>query len=94
MKDYLNYSKNLGKISYKIFSQNWLLYRVLCERSAKQYQQRVLEKMRKNLISSWLPFLKLKELLSPEISKFTKICKFQKNWYANLRLLNDYALII
>ncbi len=55
-----------------------LLYRVLCERSAKQYQQTVLEKIRKNLMSSWLPFLKLKGLLASEISKFTKICRFQK----------------
>ncbi len=45
-------------------------------------------------MSSWLPFLKLKGLLAPEISKFTKICKFQKNLYANLRLLNDHELII
>ncbi len=45
-------------------------------------------------MSSWLPFLKLKGLLAPEITKFTNICKFQKNLYANLRLLNDYGLII
>ncbi len=45
-------------------------------------------------MSSWLPFLKLKGPLDPEISKFTKICKFQKNVYANQRLLNDYGLII
>ncbi len=46
-------------------------------------------------MSSWLPFLKLKELLlALETSKFTKICKFQKNLFANLRLLNDYGLII
>ncbi len=45
-------------------------------------------------MSSWLPFLKLKGLLIPEISKFTKLRKFQKNVYANLRLLNDYGLII
>ncbi len=45
-------------------------------------------------MSSWLPFLKLKGLLAPEISKFTKIRKFQNNLIANLRLLNDYGLII
>ncbi len=45
-------------------------------------------------MSSWLPFLKLKRLLAPEIYKFTKICTFQKSLYANLRLLNDYGLII
>ncbi len=45
-------------------------------------------------MSSWLLFLKLKRLLAPEISKFTKIHKFQKHLYANLRLLNDYGLII
>ncbi len=45
-------------------------------------------------MSSWLPFLKLKGLLAPEIFKFTKIRKFQKNLFANLRLLNDYGLII
>ncbi len=45
-------------------------------------------------MSSWLSFLKLKGLLALEISKFTKICKFQKNVYTNLRLLNDYGLII
>ncbi len=45
-------------------------------------------------MSSWLPFLKSKRLLAPEISEFTKIRKFQKNLYANLRLLNDYGLII
>ncbi len=45
-------------------------------------------------MSSWLPFLKLKGLLAPEISKFTKIRKFQKNLYANLRLQNDYGLIM
>ncbi len=32
------------------------LDRVLCERPAKQYQQIVLEKIRKNFMSSWLPF--------------------------------------
>ncbi len=37
---------------------------------------------------------KLKGLLAPEISKFTKIRKFQKNLYANLKLLSDYGLII
>ncbi len=37
---------------------------------------------------------KLKGLLALEISKFTKICKFQKNLYANLKLLNDYGWII
>ncbi len=52
------------------------------------------KKKKKNLMSSWLAFLKLKGLLASEISKFTKICKFQKNLYANLRLLNDYGLII
>ncbi len=36
----------------------------------------------------------LKRLLAPEISKFTKLCKFKKNVYANLKLLNDYGLII
>ncbi len=68
-----------------------LLYRVLHERSAKQYQQIVLEKIRKNLMASWLPSFKLKGSLAPEISKFTKI---SKNVYANLTLLNDYGLII
>ncbi len=67
---------------------------VLRESSAKQYQQIVLQKIRKNLMSSWLPILKLKGLLTPEISKFTKIRKLQKKLYANLRLLNDYRLII
>ncbi len=43
---------------------------------------------------SWLSFLKLKELLAHGISRFTKICKFQKNLYANLRFLNNYGLII
>ncbi len=44
---------------------------------------------------SWLPFWKLKGLLGPKISKFTKIREFQKNLFANLRLLlNDYGLII
>ncbi len=62
--------------------------------SAKQYQQIVLEKLRKNPTSSWLPFLKLKGLLASEISKFTKMCIFQKNLFANLRLLNDNGLII
>ncbi len=37
---------------------------------------------------------KLKGLLAPEISKFTKIHEFQKNVYAKLRLLSDYELII
>ncbi len=63
-------------------------------RSTKEYQQIVLEKLRKNLTSSWLSFLKLKRLLAPEISKFTKIRKFQKNLFVNLRLLNDHGLII
>ncbi len=45
-------------------------------------------------MSSLLPFLKLKGLLAPKISKFTKICKFQKKLYANLRLLKDYGLVI
>ncbi len=45
-------------------------------------------------MSSWLPFVKLKALLALEIFKFTKICKFQKNLFASLRLLNDYGLII
>ncbi len=67
---------------------------MLRERSAEQYQQIVLEKKEKKFMSSWLPFLKLKGLLAPEISKFTKIRKFQTNFYANLRLLNDYGLII
>ncbi len=70
------------------------MYRVLLERSAEQYQQIVLQKIRKNLMSSWLPFLKLKGLLAPEICKFTKIRKFKKNLYVNLKLLNDYGMII
>ncbi len=70
-----------------------LIYRVLRERSAKQYQQIVLEKIRKNLVKL-VPFLKFKRLLAPEISQFTKVHKFQENFYANLRLLNDYGLII
>ncbi len=45
-------------------------------------------------MSSRLPFLKLKSLLAPKISKFTKTRKFQKKLYANWRLLNDYELII
>ncbi len=62
------------------FVQNYtfLTYRVLCERSAKQYQQIVLEKIRKNLVSSWCPFLKLKGLLAPETSEFTKFVNFKK----------------
>ncbi len=71
-----------------------VIYRVLHERSAKQYQQIVLKKIRIKFVLSWLPFLKLKGLLTPEISKFTKICKFHNNLYANLKLLNDYGLII
>ncbi len=51
-------------------------------------------KNKKNVMSSYLPFLELKGILALEISKFTKIRKFQKNLYANLRLLNDYGLII
>ncbi len=42
----------------------------------------------------WLPFLKLKGLLAPEIFQFTKFRKFQTNLYENLRFLNDYGLII
>ncbi len=38
--------------------------------------------------------VKIEGLLALEISKFMKICKFQKNLYASLRLLNDYGLII
>ncbi len=45
-------------------------------------------------MSSWLSFLKMKEILPSEISKFTKICKFQKNLFTYWRLLNDYGLII
>ncbi len=37
---------------------------------------------------------KLKELLAPEISKFTKLIKLQKNLSANWKLLNDFRLII
>ncbi len=43
---------------------------------------------------SWLSFLKLKGQLAPKISKITKIRKFQKNLFVNLRLLNDYELMI
>ncbi len=57
---------------------------------SKQY----LKKQEKNPMLSWLPFFKLKELLAPEISKFTKIRRFQKNLYANFGSLNDYELII
>ncbi len=46
------------------------------ERSAKEYRQIVLKRIRKNLMSSWLPFLKLKGLLAPEIHKFTKVRQF------------------
>ncbi len=34
--------------------------RVLREKSARQYQQMVFEKIRKNFMPSWLPFFKLK----------------------------------
>ncbi len=61
------------------YGVNNSIYRVLHEWSARQYQQIVLEKTKnKNFLSSWLPFLKLKGLLAPEISKFTKICIFKK----------------
>ncbi len=65
------------------------IYRVLCERSAKQYQQIVQEKIRKKLYVKLVAILENERLLASEISKFTKIRKFQKNLFANLRLLND-----
>ncbi len=58
------------------------------------FYNRDLNSNRKRCMLSSFPFLKLKGLLAPKISKFTKICKFQKKLYANLRLLNDYGLII
>ncbi len=67
---------------------------MLRERSVKQYQQIILEKIRKKLYVKWVVILEIEGLPASEISKFTKICKFQKNSYANLRLLNDYGLII
>ncbi len=78
--------KKIMEISKKI--SHTVPYRVLHERSAKQYQQIVLAKIRKNFMSSWLPSLKLKGLLAP------KIFKFRKNLYVNLRLLKDYGLIL
>ncbi len=42
-------------------------------------------------MSSWFPFLKSKGYW---LLKYPKIRKFQKNLFANLRLLNDYELII
>ncbi len=42
------------------------LYRELRERCEKIDQQIVLKKIRKNLMLSWLPFLKLNGLLGPE----------------------------
>ncbi len=83
-----------AKVGDLICGEKW---RPLCRglrRSVKQYQQIVLEKIRKNPMSSWLPFLKLKGLLAPEIFKLTIIRKFQKNVFSNLRLLNNYGLII
>ncbi len=51
-------------------------------------------KNKKKLYVKLVAILEIEGLLAPEISKFTKIRKFQKNLYANLRLLNDYGLII
>ncbi len=40
-------------------------------------------------MSSWLPFWKLKGLLAPEMSKFTKIRKFQKSLYVMRSMKRD-----
>ncbi len=64
-----------------------------CERCDKIDQQIVLEKI-KNLMLSWLPFLKLKGLLAAENPNFQKFVYLKNTLYANLRSLNDYGLII
>ncbi len=48
---------------------------------------------KKSQVYIW-PIVRIEGATVSKISKFTKILKFQKNLYANLRLLNDYGLII
>ncbi len=76
-----------------IICEKEVLYRVLCERSAKQYQQMVIKNLKKFYVKL-VAIFEIEGLLALEISKFTKICKFQKKLYAHLRLLNDCGLII
>ncbi len=53
----------------------------------------LVETNKKAHIYIW-PIVKIEGLLAAEIFKVTKIRKFQKNVYANLKLLNDYGLMI
>ncbi len=51
----------------------------------------LVETNKKAYVYVW-PIIKIQRLLATEIYEFTKICKFQKQLNANLRLLNDYSL--
>ncbi len=52
------------------------------------------KKKKEKILCQVMSIVEIEGALAPETSKFTKVLKFQKNVYANLRLLNTYGLII